>query len=161
MREFRGDFVKVMANTWFYLAVPALVNWLIYYKKGKDEGPVSQALNAFGSQVTSMFPIARDVGYFVFNGGNGISAPFASALQTIGGSGADLYKWLKADRKHKPSSSAARHAITSIGMAFGVPMAAQAGKTVEFLWDLHDHEQKADGFWDFARGVRTGESRPK
>lgn len=161
MKAFKGDFVQVMAHTWFWLLLPALINRAIYQKPAKDEGAGKQAWNALGSTVTSFFPIARDVGYFVFNGGNGISAPFASTIQTMAFSADDLYKWLKDDRKHKPSSAALKHGITAAGMAVGFPGAAQIGKSVEFLWDLHNRDQKADDFWSFQQGIRTGESHPK
>lgn len=162
----RRDFGMVLARSFYYLFVPAMVEAIASEGTPNDQNNESWtgwASRAILGEIPAGIPLVRDVAKYAMAelSGKGASyemSPVERAVETATMSLVDLTRALGLSDK-EPSARWLQHAIETPGYVFGLPT-GQGGATVQYLWDLWNGDESADGVTDFLRGLMYG-PKPK
>ena len=154
------DFGRVLARSWFYVAMPAFIEAMAQNggpDKDKDETWPGWAAKAIMSEIPAGLPIMRDIAKAAIEGRHYEMSPVARAVDTIVQSGQDIYKTAA---EGEPPEHMAQHAVEAAGYATGLPTAAPftAGK---FLWDYSDGSVDPQGLSEWIQGLLHGKIKDK
>lgn len=158
----RRDFAMVLARSFYYVAVPALVEQL-YTEGGPDEengeGWISWALKAIAWELPAGLPVVRDIANAVKHGGDYAFSPIQQAVTTALQTGKDIaHATGLADGE--VSSRWLQHAIETAGYITGWP-SGQAAGTAQYLWDIGTGVHDPENAMQFLRGLMYGPSAEK
>jgi hypothetical protein len=157
----RRDFGIVLARTFYYLIVPALVEAMVSEggpDKDKDESWLGWAAKAVAGEIPAGIPLLRDAAKAAISGRTYEMSPIAKAVETAILAGRDIGSAIGL-RDHEASPRWVRHAIETPGYVFGLPTGQAAG-TAQYLWDIWHGDEEPDGAADFMRGLMYG-PKPK
>lgn len=154
-RQATSNFGSVLARSWYYVAVPALIEAMAGTggpNQDKDETWAGWAAKAITSEIPAGIPILRDIAKAAVEGRDYEMSPVARAVNTIIQSGRDIYKTV--DEGEAPEN-AGQHVAEGIGYATGLPTAAPftAGK---FLWNYNDGSVDPKNLSDWIQGLLHG-----
>lgn len=157
----RRDFAHVLAQSFYYVAIPAMVEAL--YTQGgpnQDKGETwgGFAAKAIASEIPAGLPVIRDIAKAAIEGRDYATSPIEQAINTVKGTGKDLarqFGW----EDGEPSGRWLEHAIQTVGYASGWPT-GQVGASAQYLWDVGNGDAHPQSIGDFVHGVMYG-PRPK
>lgn len=157
----RRDFATVLARSWWYYAIPALMHGII--KPSNQGGEDQQDFNLakwVGEELllatASSVPIVRDIANAVAQGRDYEATPVASLIQSFQRTGTDVAHAMSGD---KPVSDRwLKHAITTAGYTFALPL-GQPASAVQFLWDIGNGKANPQDLADWYRGLVHGDMR--
>lgn len=156
----RRDFAMVLARSFYYLAVPALVE--AYYTSGapnedEGEGWGEWAAKAIGAEIPAGIPVVRDLAKAAIEGRNYEMSPIGRAAETVVHSGMDIGSAVGL-RENEASDHWLRHAMETVGYLTGWP-SGQAGESAQYLWDIGDGEENPQDVSDFLHGIIYGRGK--
>ena len=151
------NFGSVLAKSWYYLAVPGMIEALIATggpKEDKDEGWGGWAAKAILGQTAAGIPILRDIAKAAIEGRDYEGSPIVNAVNGVLRGGRDISKIVQGE---DAPSSTSKHIATAAGLVSGLPTQAPftAGK---FLWDYNNGDADPQTVGDWLRGLTTGKT---
>lgn len=153
------DFGRVLARSWFYVAMPAFIEALAHGgpDEDKDEGWAGWAAKAIAAEIPAGVPLMRDVAKAAIEGRHYEMSPVARAVDTVVQSGRDIYQAATGDEAPKDT---AKHAVEAAGYLTGLPTAAPftAGK---FIWDYADGSADPQDLSEWIQGLLHGKIKDK
>lgn len=147
---------EVGTAAWGAIIIPAAIGALMFNKAKEDEPWWKTTAKAFTLGLAQGLPVAREVANYAWEGFKP-TTPIATAIAGVGDIGKDIYKLTQS----KKADNIIRHGTTVAGSAFGVPGTLQMGKTGQFMYDYARGKQRPKDFWEWWRGIRTGEAKLK
>lgn len=159
-RQASRNFGQVLASSFYYVAIPAIVEALA--TKGlpndnKDEGWGEWAAKAMLAEVPAGIPLLRDIAKAALEGRDYEISPVARAVDTAVKAGVDAYKIGTGEETPK---GAAKHLVAGVGYVAGLPTEAPftAGK---FLWDINNGDADPQSIRDWYQGITSGKVTEK
>lgn len=146
------------AAAWGAIIIPAAIGALMFNKSKEDEPWWKTIVKAMSLGLMQGIPVAREVGNYMWEGFKP-STPIASIIAGGVDLGKDAVKWVQG--KKIEGGSVIKHAATVAGAGLGIPGMLQAGKTGSFMYDYATGKQRPKDYWEWWRGIRTGEARLK
>jgi hypothetical protein len=152
----KRDFGLVLARSFYYLVVPALVEAMATEggpDDDKDETWMGWAAKAVAGEIPAGIPIMRDIAKAAISGRDYELSPVGKAVQ----SGQKLMKDMGSlwdDDKGEPSHWV-KHAIETPGYIFGLPT-GQLSNTAQYLYDVLEGKQDPEDAKEFMQGVVFG-----
>jgi len=155
----RRDFAMVLARSWWYFVIPALLHGAIKPPPtGHDDDKENFAMwtaKELGLALTSGVPILRDVANAMANGRDYQATPAEGIVRNLFATADDV----KAKVKGEPVSDKwLRHAIETSGYTFGLPL-GQPAASVQFLWDTGTGRVHPTDLADWYKGIVHGDMR--
>ena len=151
------DFGSVLARSFWYVAVPGLIEALVASGGGpnedKDEHWGGFAAKAVLGSIPAGIPIMRDIARAAIEGRDYEGSPLVNAVNSVMRGSKDVYDHYVDGEDWKPGSGG--HIATAAGLVTGLPTAApfNAGK---FLWDYGTGEADAHSVKDWYQGLTSG-----
>jgi hypothetical protein len=157
--EASRNFGSVLARSFWYIAVPALIEGIVATQgpdENKDESWGGWAAKHIAGQVPASIPILRDIAKAAVEGRDYEGSPLVNSVNSVLRGGHDIYKMAQGE---DASPSAGKHIATAFGLVAGLPTAAPftAGK---FLWDYANGDADPQSIAEFYRGIATGHTEP-
>ena len=158
-REATRDFASVLARSFWYIAVPGLIEAIVATQgpnENKDEGWGEWSAKAVLGSVPAGIPIMRDIAKAVLEGRDYEGSPLVNAVNSVIRGGVDLAHIASGE---ETSGNTGKHIATAAGLVAGLPTAAPftAGK---FLWDYGNGEASPESLGDWYRGLTSGKTQP-
>ena len=149
------NFSDVLATSFWYVAVPALVEAMATTggpNQDKDEGWGEWAGKAIAAEIPAGIPILRDIAKAAIEGRDYEISPIAKTVNDVLKAGHDISSYVQGN---DPDESFAKHITTAAGYLTGLPTAAPftAGK---FLWDVNDGDADPESVRDWYSGITRG-----
>jgi hypothetical protein len=150
------NFADALATSFWYIAVPALIETLAHHggpNQNKDEGWGEWAAKAIGAEIPAGIPVLRDIAKAAIEGRDYEISPIAKAVNSVLRGGKELVQHFRDDKDFTPNSG--KHLATAAGLLAGLPTAAPftAGK---FLWDYSTGEADPQSIAEWYQGLATG-----
>ena len=149
------NFADVLATSFWYLAVPALVEAMATHggpSEQKDEGWGEWASKAILAEIPAGIPVIRDIAKAAIEGRDYEVSPIAKAVTDVLHAGHDISDMVQG---LDPKESMGKHIATAVGYVAGLPTAAPftAGK---FLWDINNGDADPQSIKDWYQGLTRG-----
>lgn len=149
------NFSDVLATSFWYLAVPALVEAMAINggpSEKKDEGWGEWASKAILAEIPAGIPVIRDIAKAAIEGRDYEVSPIAKAVTDVLHAGRDISDMVQG---LDPKESMGKHIATAAGYIAGLPTAAPftAGK---FLWDINNGDADPQSIKDWYQGLTRG-----
>jgi hypothetical protein len=149
------NFADVLATSFWYLAVPALVEAMATNggpSEKKDEGWGEWASKAILAEIPAGIPVIRDIAKAAIEGRDYEVSPIAKAVTDVLHAGRDISDMVQG---LDPKESMGKHIATAAGYIAGLPTAAPftAGK---FLWDINNGDADPQSIKDWYQGLTRG-----
>ena len=149
------NFADVLATSFWYLAVPALVEAMATHggpSEQKDEGWGEWASKAILAEIPAGIPVIRDIAKAAIEGRDYEVSPIAKAVTDVLHAGRDISDMVQG---LDPKESMGKHIATAAGYIAGLPTAAPftAGK---FLWDINNGDADPQSIKDWYQGLTRG-----
>lgn len=152
----RGEYGKAMTALYGTMVVGSLFGALITPGK-KDESWFQYIARVVGEQIAGTLPFVRDAVNLAAEGFEA-RTPISSMFKAWWNTFKDVKRWTV---EKKPVEKGVKHATEAVGMTFGVPGTAQAGRTGQFAYDVYQGRQRPRNIMEWLRGIASGESKPK
>ena len=149
------NFADVLATSFWYLAVPALVEAMATNggpSEQKDEGWGEWAGKAILAEIPAGIPVIRDIAKAAIEGRDYEVSPVAKAVSDVLHAGRDISSMVQGT---DPDATMGKHIATALGYIAGLPTAAPftAGK---FLWDINSGDADPQSIKDWYQGLTRG-----
>ena len=155
----RRDFAMVLARSWWYFVIPALLHGAIKQApKGQsndDENFAEWCAKEMGVSMFSGIPVVRDIANAVATGRDYSATPAEALIKAGFAEGKDIKNKLEGQ---PVSDKWLRHAIETAGYTFGLPLGQPAAST-QFLWDVGSGKVAPQDIADWYRGMAHGDMR--
>ncbi len=149
------NFADVLATSFWYLAVPALVEAMATHggpSEQKDEGWGEWAAKAILAEIPAGIPVIRDIAKAAIEGRDYEISPIAKAVNDAVKAGHDISKVLQGE---DTPASTAKDVATAAGYALGLPTAAPF-TGAKFLWDINNGDADPQSIKDWYQGLTRG-----
>lgn len=158
-KEATRDFASVLARSFWYIAVPGLIEALVATQgpnENKDEGWGEWSAKAVLGSIPAGIPFLRDIAKAVVEGRDYEGSPLVNAVNSVIRGGKDVYEHVVDGQDWH--DGAGKHIATAVGLAAGLPTAAPftAGK---FLWDYVSGEADPQSLAEWYRGLTSGKTQ--
>jgi len=153
------DFASVLARSFWYVAVPGLIEAIVATQgpnENKDEGWGEWAAKAVAGAVPAGIPILRDIARAAIEGRDYEGSPLVNAVNSVIRGGKDIYDHVASGQDW--NDGAGKHIATAAGLVTGLPTAAPftAGK---FLWDYASGTADPHSIAEWYRGLTSGKTQ--
>ena len=153
----RRDFAMVLARSFFYLVMPALIEHIVAHglpKDQEDEGFLGWGAKAILGEIPAGIPILRDVAKAAFDGRGYEMSPVAKMVESTITLLKDGRNALGLGDK-EVSDRWVKHAVETPGYVFGLPT-GQASGTAQYLWDVWDGKEQPRALSELLQGLAFG-----
>ena len=154
-REASKDFASVLARSFWYIAVPAIVETLAHHggpNEDNEESWGAWAAKAMLGEIPAGIPVVRDIAKAALEGRDYEISPIAKAVNDVIGLKRDITNYVQGN---DPSPHVGKHMAIAAGYALGLPLAAPftAGK---FIWDVNNGDADPHSIADWYEGLTRG-----
>lgn len=149
------NFADVLATSFWYLAVPALVEAMATNggpSEKKDEGWGEWASKAILAEIPAGIPVIRDIAKAAIEGRDYEVSPIAKAVTDVLHAGRDISDMVQG---LDPKESMGKHIATAAGYIAGLPTAAPF-TAAKFLWDINNGDADPQSIKDWYQGLTRG-----
>lgn len=150
-----GEYTEAAANVAATIVVGTATGALIFNPSKKNESLWSTWGKALLLHPVSLIPFAREAATYLMYG-QAPNTPMGSVFKGIYALYDDAVRAAGGKRVKKPI----QHALSAAGFVTRLP-GHQLGKTAQFLADVESGKQHPRGFFEWLRGIRTGEAKLK
>jgi len=152
----KRDFAKAAADSFTMVLVPLIFTALFYTDYDEDDSYGTMLAKAIMNQGMGMFPIARDIWYYMTN--QQVPRP-----STVFGTGKDIYDAADAVAKRLSGETDSdiwlKRSVMAAGELLGLPL-GQLGRSSQFIWNMQTGQENPETPVEWMRGFIRGYSAP-